>query len=80
MRILFFIVLILVALYTPLWVFSILAIIYACIYVPYELVILGLCIDAGFGYTTFGLWYTACTLSIAVSTELLKPYLRLNTV
>ena len=80
MRILFFMVLILIALYTPLWFFSILAIIYASIYVPYELVILGLCIDAGFGYPTFGLWYTACTLSIYVSSELLKPYLRFKTI
>jgi hypothetical protein len=69
---------VLVALFLPLWVFIVGTILYALMYVPYEILFLALCIDAQFGDPSRGLWflYTLSTAVILVASVFIKPQLR----
>lgn len=55
----------LIGLFLPYWVFAILALVYACIWTPYELVILAVCIDAEFGRPELGIAYMY-TLTVGI--------------
>jgi len=82
MRIFAFIIVILLALYTPFLVFIMGALAYAVlIKKPYELVVLGVCIDAQFGDTTRSLWYlyTLGTGIIFIMLSVFRPYLIFHT-
>lgn len=81
MRIFLFIIMILIALFLPVWVFVAGAFLYALLYTPYEILILAVCIDAQFGDPTRGLWflYTLSASSAVLITVLLKPQLRFYT-
>jgi hypothetical protein len=78
MRIFLFIVIILIALFLPLWAFVIAASIYALLYTPYELLVLAVCIDAQFGDPSRGLWflYTLCVAGVLLGSVFIKPQLR----
>ncbi len=78
MRIFSFCVVVLISLFSPVWVFIAVAIVYALFFKAYELVPLALCIDAQFGDPSRGLWYTY-TLSVVLIllvTVYGKSYLR----
>ncbi len=78
MRVLLFFIVILTALFMPLWSFVGIAFVYALLYTPYELLILAVCIDAQFGDPYRGLWflYTLSASGIVLITVRLKPQLR----
>lgn len=78
-RLVSYALLFLVALFFPFWVFLLLSIIYGFVYEPYELLIIGLIVDAQFGDVGQYESYTY-TISIAIlSTALffIKPQLRI---
>lgn len=78
MHLFLFFIVILVALFLPVWAFVVGAILYALVYTPYEILILALCIDAQFGDPSRGLWflYTLSTAVILLATVFIKPQLR----
>lgn len=78
MRIFLFSIMILVALFLPLWAFIIGAFLYALIYTPYEILVLAVCVDAQFGDPGRGVWflYTLSTSVILLATVFIKPQLR----
>jgi hypothetical protein len=81
-RIVSFITLFLTALFFPLWVFVPLAVLYTCMFGAYEIIIIGIYIDAQFGNPDIHeMWflYTALTLSIVGVSLLVKPFLRFYT-
>lgn len=81
-RIVSFITLFLTALFLPLWIFVPLAALYACIFGAYEIIVIGIYIDAQFGNPDMHkIWflYTMLTLSIVGVSLLVKPFLRFYT-
>lgn len=79
MRIALFSILVLLTLFAPLWLVFLSAVVYACMRpVAYELLVLGVCIDAGFGsgFAHYGVMYTAMFGAIVLAAELIKPHLR----
>lgn len=78
MRIFLFIVIIVTALFLPLWVFALGAFVYALLYTPYEILILAVCVDAQFGDPSRGMWflYTLSAAGIVLTTVYIKPQLR----
>jgi hypothetical protein len=70
----------LVALFLPFWIFACLAPLYAFIFAPYELLILGVCIDAQFADTARGVGYAytgfiaLITLAVMAARPLLRFY------
>lgn len=77
MRIATFIVLVLVALYLPFWIF----VAAACLYMlvvesPYEVLILAVCIDAAYSDPGRLVWYayTLMTGILMIGTAMLRPY------
>ena len=73
MRIWCGLLMILVALYLPFWCFAVLSFVYTCVWLPYELLILAVLIDAQFG--------SAYAYTLAISIFILasiytKPFLR----
>lgn len=78
MRIWCGLLMILVALYLPFWCFALMAFIYTCIWLPYELLVLAVLIDAQFGSTQLVHSYTY-TLAISIfilASIYTKPFLR----
>lgn len=64
------------ALFFPLWAFSLAALVYAFAFSPYELLLIGVLIDAGFGSpggTSYG--YTAVAAGACIIAAYLRPYL-----
>ncbi len=81
-RIISFIALFFTALFFPLWVFVPLAVLYACIFGAYEIILIGIYIDVQFGNPdVYKVWflYTALTLIIVGGSLLVKPFLRFYT-
>ncbi len=77
MRILFFIGVALIGLLFPLWAFCIAALCYIVWKPGYELLVLGVCIDAQFGMPLFGIpfLYTMVTALMVLVLNLIKPHL-----
>lgn len=77
MRIFIFCILILIALLSPFWFFAFLALLYALWQRGFELIALGMCIDAQFGTAgvAFPYLYTVSMGAIVLILELLKPHL-----
>lgn len=77
-RILLLLVVTLTAMFFPLWVFIVAGFVYALFYTPYEVMIIGLCIDSQFGEQARGLWYlyTLATVCIFFVTLYVRPFLR----
>lgn len=77
LRIISFIIVVLVALFLPMWAFGISMLTYVLVFGPYELLILAVCIDAQFGDRTMSLWYsyTALTVLTSLCTIRIRPYL-----
>jgi hypothetical protein len=69
------------ALFLPLWVFVCVALVYALVFSPYELLVLGVCIDAQFGDVARGVWYvyTGVTALLTMFTMGVRPFLRFYT-
>jgi hypothetical protein len=76
-RIITFCILIGIALLAPLWLFLVCAALYALTVRGYELIVLGMFIDAQFGVasTSFPYLYTVSTGAIILVLELAKPHL-----
>lgn len=68
----------LTALYLPFWCFAILACIYTCVWLPYELLIIAVLVDAQFGSAPFATsyLYTLTTSIFIVTSIYAKPFLR----
>ena len=66
------------ALFLPFWYFVPLASLYAFFFSPYELLIVAVLVDAGFGdeKTLMGYYYTLAVSFILILTTFMKPYLR----
>lgn len=77
-RILAFGVVVTGALFLPFWYFVPLACVYAFVFSPYELLILGVLIDAEFGDPSLGMSYryTLAITCIVLASFFLKPYIR----
>lgn len=75
MRVLFFGILVLIALTTPYFVAIILSAPYAFRYTAYELIVLGVFLDALLGASTFSLFYTIVLSAVFLLIEALKPFL-----
>ena len=78
-RISCFIILLLATLFSPIWLFALLAVSYVFVYnAPYEVLILSVCIDAIFGNPNSGMWFTySLIVSVAIIvTSVIKPYIR----
>jgi hypothetical protein len=66
-----------VALFLPFWMFGILAFFYACVWTPYELLIIAMCIDAQFGNPELhAYWYTITVSIFLIMSVYIKPFLR----
>lgn len=80
-RIISFICVLLAALFFPVWVFACLAPLYAFVFAPYEILVLGVCIDAQFGDTARGVWfiYTGIAALAMLSVMAVRPLLRFYT-
>jgi len=78
MRIFCFLGIILTALFLPFWIFVCMSIIYALTWNAYELLIIGLFIDAQFGDVSRQLWYlySISSAGILALTIYIKPHLR----
>lgn len=78
LRIISFFGMTLAALFLPLWVFACLVPLYAFIFAPYELLALGICIDAQFGDTARGVWfaYTGVAALTMLAVMAVRPLLR----
>lgn len=64
------------ALFFPLWVFVLTALLHAFVFSPYELLLIGVLIDAGFGNPGGGsYWYTAAAAGVCITAAYLRPYL-----
>jgi len=77
MRFGIFIVLIVIGLFTPLWLFLIASVCYAAWKPSYELIIAGVLIDSqfGLGVSSFPYLYTTSLALIVFFVELIKPHL-----
>ena len=77
-RTLSFIGMTLCALFLPVWAFILLAPLYAFVFSPYELLVLGVCIDAQFGEVGRGVWclYTVITAGVTIFSMSVRPFLR----
>lgn len=77
MRLFFFVVLIFSAYLLPIWLFLLLCFAYAVLFQAYELLILGLLVDAQFGIGVFpySALYTLSIGTIIFVAEIIKPYL-----
>jgi hypothetical protein len=73
-----FLVMLLIGLFFPFWLFALAALVYACVFRAYELLVLSACIDALFGDPAQGAWYlyTGITALIILCAILMKPHLR----
>lgn len=71
----FFAVLI-IGIFLPLWVFVCVACLYAFFYLPYELLFVGVFIDAQFGDVHTGVWflYTLIVIALLSLAIVSKPY------
>ncbi len=80
-RIISFIGITLAALFFPLWVFACLAPLYAFVFAPYEMLALGVCIDAQFGDIARGMWfiYTGIAALAMLAVMTVRPLLRFYT-
>lgn len=68
------------ALFSPFWVFAIFSFIYACIWTPYELLVLAVCIDAQFNNSTVSVYLYTLTVSVfLIMSVYIKPFLRFYT-
>lgn len=78
MRIFCFLGIIFTALFLPFWIFVCMSFIYAFTWNAYELLIIGLFIDAQFGDVSRQLWYlyTITSAGILALTIYVKPHLR----
>ncbi len=77
LRIVSFTVVMLSALFLPIFAFGISMLVYALIFGPYELLILAVCVDAQFGDRSLSLWYsyTALTVLTSLCAIRIRPYL-----
>lgn len=66
-----------VSLLTPFWFFISCAGVYACVYRPRDIFIMGICADILFGHgvSTFSFLYTVSTGILACGAILVRPYL-----
>lgn len=71
----------LVALFFPFWCFVLLAICYAVMWTPYELLIIAVCIDVQFGNASFlhGYLFTTLASVLLVLSVYTKPLFRFYT-
>lgn len=78
-RVLFFYVIVALATFLPVWLFIIAVCAYALRYTAYELILLGILIDAFYGFSTpFAIpYYTICTTCLLIFIEWIKPQLSL---
>ncbi len=76
-----FFAVLLTGIFLPIWVFICGALLYAFFYTPYELLIIGVYIDAQFGDVGSGVWYlyTAISAFLLILSIVSKPYLRYYT-
>lgn len=76
MRLFIFCLLILIALNVPFFVFFVCAFLYALWRPAYELIVLGICIDALFGgaISVHGFLYTVSLGVLVLGAEVLKPH------
>lgn len=72
---------VLVALFLPFWIFALLAFFYACVWTPYELLVIAVLIDAQFGNSELGIscMYTLVASIFFVAGTYIKPLLRFYT-
>ena len=65
-------------LFFPVWVFASVALLYAFIFSPYELLVLSVCIDAQFGEVPRTVWflYTSITVVVTLCAMSARPFLR----
>lgn len=78
-RLLAFFGVVLLGLFTPIWIWCIGVIIYVLVYSPgYEVLGVGVCIDALFGQSALPYWYLYTFFSILFMTSIvvLKPYIK----
>ena len=74
-----FIVLIFITLALPTWFFILAALLYALLYTPYELIILGACLDAYFAPETVNIpYYTIGLCFLTLGGVWLRSILRLT--
>lgn len=73
-----YILVLLTALFLPLWAFLFVIVVYGFIYTPYELILIGVLIDAQFGGAGAHqeYLYTLATVVSAIILVVLKPQLR----
>lgn len=82
MRILYALILLAIALFAPFWAFCIVSFLYILnIRSPYEVVGIGLLIDAMFGEPAQGIWYqyTMYTGIVFVLVSYIRPFFRFDT-
>jgi len=74
-RILFFIGIVMIALFTPTWLFVIALCAYALSYTSYELIFLGLLLDGLYGASSVHLvpYYTLLMLTLVFCAQWVKP-------
>lgn len=72
-----FIVVVLIGLYFPIWFFAPIALVYALVFQPTELLLIGVYIDATFGNPEVGVWYwyTLMSIGFLILARGVKPYL-----
>ncbi|MCR4285562.1 MAG: hypothetical protein NUW00_01570 [Candidatus Kaiserbacteria bacterium] len=77
-RIISFVTALLCAVFLPFWVFVCISCAYALTWTPFELIIIGVYIDAQFGNPNAGVWfmYTLTAIIFVGISILAKPYLR----
>ncbi len=80
MRIIAFIVLMLISLFAPLWLCALCAFVYVFRYPGYEILFLGVCIDAQFGINAGGpaYSYTLIFSATLLATEMVRPYINVR--
>jgi len=78
LRFVLFTLLIFIALSLPLWLFIPAVILYTLLYTPYELIVLGACIDVYFSPATVNIPYYSLGFCLLILLSVwLKPVLRL---
>lgn len=78
LRIMSFVLTVLCTVFLPFWVFVCIACVYALTWTPFELILIGVYIDAQFGNPYTGIWfaYTLTAIIFVGISILAKPYLR----
>lgn len=76
MRVIYFVLIVIASVTVPWWLAITLWAVYAFIFGAYELIVLGVLLDAYFGYVSFfNVFYLVAAVILCVGVELLRPRL-----